>query len=245
MEGYEAPTYGDRIASIYDELWGELLDPAPTVDALAELAGGGRALELAIGTGRVALPLKERGVEVHGIDISEAMVERLRGKVGGEDIPVAMGDFADVDVDGKFELIFIVFNTFFALTTQEDQVRCFHNVAAHLTDDGVFAMEGFVPDLARFDRHQRVGVTRVTADALHLEASRHDPVRQTVDSQQALLEDGKPVRMYPVHIRYAFPSELDLMAQLAGLRLRDRWGGWNKEPFTSASPAHVSVYARG
>ncbi|CAN5689465.1 class I SAM-dependent methyltransferase [soil metagenome] len=244
MKDYEAHTYGDRIAGVYDDTYETLFDVDATVTFLAELAGNGSALELAIGTGRIALPLAGRGVEVTGIDASQAMVAELRAKPGGDDIPVAMGDFADVDVEGRFKLVFVVFNTLFALTTQDDQVRCFTNVAEHLAEDGVFVVEAFVPDATRFTRYQTFGVDNLDSDSVRLEASRHDPVNQTVDSQHIVLRRGEPVEMYPVSIRYTYPSELDLMARLAGLRLRGRWGGWHKEPFTSESKFHVSVYER-
>lgn len=241
MEGYGAETYGQIWASIYDDQWTGVFPVEATVARLKELAGDGPALELAIGTGRIALPLKAAGVEVHGIDISEAMVAKLRAKPGGEDIPVTVGDFADVDVDGTYPLIFLAFNTLFALTTQEDQIRCFANVAEHLEPDGAFVIECFVPDLARFDRHQRVQATRVRVDMAGLEVSRHDPVAQQIDSQFVVVTPATN-ELYPVHIRYAFPSEIDLMARLAGLRLRARYGGWDGEPFTSESHAHVSIY---
>ena len=167
MEGYEPPTYGDRIADVYDEWYAEL-DPASAVELLAELAGDGRVLELAIGSGRIALPLAARGVEVHGIDASERMVERLRAKPGGEAIPVTMGDFADVPVEGTFRVVFVAFNTFFALPDQEAQIRCFERVAAHLDGEGVFVLEAFVPDLARYDRGQRVSSIRTKLDHIVL-----------------------------------------------------------------------------
>ncbi len=243
MEGYQQSSYGDRIADIYDELYGGVFDVEATVSLLAELAREGPVLELAIGTGRVALPLAERGVEVHGVDISEAMVAKLRAKPGGADIPVTMGDFADVPVDQRYRVVFIVFNTLFGLPSQEEQVRCLRNVARALTEDGVFLIEAFVPDVSRFDAHQTVRVEDVTLDGAMLEVSRHNPVLQTVASQHVILSSGK-IEMYPVSIRYAYPPELDLMALLAGLELRDRWGGWRREPFTSGSTSHVSVYAR-
>jgi SAM-dependent methyltransferase len=243
MEGYGPATYGDRIADTYDELYAETLDTDRAVEALGELAAGGPVLELAIGTGRLALPLAERGLEVHGIDVSERMVARLRAKPGGDAIPVTMGDFAEVPVEREFALIFVAFNTLFGLLTQEDQVRCFVNVAKHLAEGGVFVVEAFFPDLARFDRGQRAQVTQVDANRVMFDASRHDPVEQRIDSQHVVIsEDG--TRLYPVSIRYAFPSELDLMARLAGLELRERWGGWTREPFTAESGRHVSVYAR-
>jgi SAM-dependent methyltransferase len=242
MKDYEISTYGERIADIYDE-WHAELDPSEAVATLAELAGGGRVLELAIGTGRVALPLAERGIEVHGIDASEAMVAKLREKPGGDRIPITMGDFADVGVEGAFAVVFIAFNTFFALLTQEDQVRCFANVAAHLADDGVFALEAFVPDLSRFDRGQRVSALEVELDRVVVDVQRHDPLAQQVSAQHVIVSEAG-TRLQPVHLRYAWPSELDLMARLAGLRLRDRWSGWLREPFTAESNRHVSVYAR-
>jgi SAM-dependent methyltransferase len=243
VEGYDASTYGDRIAEIYDDLYGELFDADATVSFLAELAGGGRALELGIGTGRIAVPLAGRGIDIAGIDSSEAMIARLRAKPGGQDIPVTIANFLEVDVEGEFAVVYIPFNTLFALTTQEEQVRCFQNVARHLTEDGVFVVEAFVPDVSRYDRHQRVSVDQVNNDHVLLEVSRHDPVRQMSDTQHVVLSESG-TKLYPVRIRYAYPSELDLMARLAGLRLRERFGGWHREPFTSASVAHVSVYER-
>jgi SAM-dependent methyltransferase len=243
MEGYEPATYGDRIADVYDSLYGDALDTESAVETLAELARGGPVLELAIGTGRLALPLAERGLEVHGVDASERMVEKLRAKPGGEAIRVTIGDFADVPVEGSYRLVFVAFNTLFALLTQEDQLRCFANVAHHLTDDGAFVVEAFFPDLARFDRGQRTQATWVDENRVMLDASRHSAVEQRVDSQHVVItEEG--TKLYPVSIRYAFPSELDLMARLAGLHLRERWGSWKREPFTAESGRHVSVYAR-
>jgi SAM-dependent methyltransferase len=239
---YDASTYGDRYAEVYDDWFGG--DGADVAATLAELAGAGPALELGIGTGRIALPLAERGIEVHGIDASEAMVAKLREKLGGERIRVTMGDFADVGVDGTYALVFVVFNTIFALRTQDDQLRCFANVRERLAQDGVFAIEAFVPDLTRFDRGQRFAVTGVDSDSVRIEAARHDPVAQTVHSQTTELREGG-ARFHPIRLRYAWPSELDLMARLAGLRLRERWGGWRKEPFTEESGKHVSLYDPG
>jgi SAM-dependent methyltransferase len=246
MKGYGSETFGERMADVYDEWTGSRIAEAKTlesVEVLADLAAGGTVLELAIGTGRVALPLAARGLSVHGIDASEAMVAKLREKPDGDIIPVTIGDFADVGVDGRFDLIFVVFNTLFNLTSQEDQVRCFHNVARHLTAGGVFVVEAFVPDIAGFVDGQAVRAEQVTADSAVLEASLHDPVAQTVLYQYIVItQDG--VRLYPVPMRYAWPSEVDLMARLAGLELRGRWGGWDRSPFTASSSGHVSVYAR-
>jgi SAM-dependent methyltransferase len=238
---YDAATYGDRIAEVYDDWYVEQPDPSAMVAVLAELAGEGPVLELGIGTGRVALPLAERGLAIHGIDASTAMVARLRAKPDGDAIPVTIGDFADVGVDGTFSLIFVVFNTFFALLSQEDQVRCFRNVADHLAEGAVFVVEAFVPDLTRFTRGQSVSAECAGADRLMLSVSDHDPVRQRIASQHLVISDDS-IRPYPVRIRYAWPAELDLMAQSAGLRLRERWAGWDRQPFGVSSPQHVSVY---
>ena len=241
MQDYGPETYGDRIAGVYDSLYEDLLDTEAAVGTLARLAGAGPVLELAIGTGRLALPLAQRGLDVRGIDASEEMVARLRAKAGGADLPVAMGDFADVDVEESFSLVYIAFNTIFALLTQHDQVRCFRNVAGRLAAGGRFLVEAFVPDLARFDRGQRVGVTSVRLDQVDFEVSRHDAVNQRVDSQHIFVTEHG-TQLYPVSLRYAFPSELDLMARLAGLELQERWAGWSEEPFTNSSTGHVSVY---
>ncbi len=244
MEAYGPATYGDRIADVYDQHVVDLgLDTEGAVETLASLAGAGPVLELAIGTGRVALPLAERGFEVHGIDASGAMVAKLREKPGGDSIPVTMGDFADVGVDGTYSLIFVAFNTFFGLSSQEHQVRCFANVATHLADRGVFLIEVFLPDLGRFDRGQRTQVTQLNPDEVFLDASRHDPVAQVIESNHVVITEAG-TKLYPVNLRYAFPGELDLMARLAGLELKERWGDWNRQPFTASSPRHVSVYGR-
>jgi SAM-dependent methyltransferase len=242
MDDYGPSTYGDHIADVYDAWFHPPSDPGAAVDFLAELAGSGPALELAIGTGRIALPLAARGVEIRGIDASTAMVDKLREKPGGTDIPVTMGDYTDVAVEGRFRLVFVAFNTLFALLTQDDQRRCVRNVADHLTDDGVFAVEAFVPDLARFDRGQRVQTHRLDTGRVFLDVSMHHPEHQRVSVQLVVLEESG-FRMFPVELRYVWPSELDLMAALAGLRLRERWGDWNREPFTGEGK-HVSVYER-
>jgi hypothetical protein len=197
-----------------------------------------------VGTGRIAVPLAERGARVHGIDASQSMLDRLKAKSGADQISVTLGDFAELAVDGEFELIYVVFNTFFALLDQEQQVRCFLSVAAHLADRGVFVIEAFVPDPTLYDRGQRVSAVRVEADRVQLDASRIDPVTQRVTSQHILI-GAEGIMLLPVQLRFAWPSELDLMARVAGLSLRDRYGGWQGEPFSATSPTHVSVYARG
>ena len=241
MKDYDLSAYGERIADVYDD-WMRSVDPTAAVTALAALAGEGPVLELGIGTGRVALPLQERGLEVHGIDASPAMLQKLREKPGGERISTTVGDFADVAVADRYGLVFVAANTFFGVLTQEDQVRCFRNVEAQLRDGGVFVIEAFVPDPARFDP-SRLTVRGMEADMVRIEASRHDSVSQTIDGQAIELRT-EGARFIPFRIRYAWPLELDLMARLAGLRLRERWGGWNGAPLTAASKQHVSVYER-
>ncbi|CAM3221599.1 class I SAM-dependent DNA methyltransferase [Stackebrandtia soli] len=230
----------DTAAEYDDSLRG---DEESTVAFLAELARGGPALELAIGTGRIALPLVERGIPVTGIDLSPEMVERLRAKPGGADLPVTMGDFAEVGVSGDFELIYLVFNTLFNLLTQDDQVRCFENVARRLRPGGRFVVEAFVPTyLHRLRDDQYVDAERIRMGEVRLDVGRHDPVEQRLDETHVSLTAGG-VRLFPIVCRYAWPSELDLMARIAGLRLVERWGGWRREPFTGASRNCVSVYA--
>jgi SAM-dependent methyltransferase len=242
MAGFDDPAfYGDRWASVYDDHHGGL-DPTAAVDFLAGLASGGRVLELAIGTGRVALPLARRGVSVEGVDASEAMVGRLRAKPGGRSISVTIGDMAEVGVSGPFRLVYLVFNTLFGLLSQARQAECFRNVARVLDPGGMFVIECFVPDLARFDRGQRVQTLAVAEDSAIFELSRHDAVQQRVTTQIVTL-DGDGIHLRPVAIRYSWPSELDLMAGQAGLRLADRYGGWDRRPFDSTSGAHVSVYS--
>jgi SAM-dependent methyltransferase len=241
MPGYDESTYGERIAETYDTRPEIPTDTDDTVAFLAEVAGKGLVLELGIGTGRIALPLARRGLQVSGIDASPAMVAKLRQKPGGSRIPVTPGSFADVGVEGRFTLVYVVFNTFFGLLSQEDQVRCFANVAARLEPAGVFVIEAFVPDLTLFDRGQRVNAIRIDDEEVILDASRLELGNQTIRAQHVHVRDGT-VKLFPVQIRYAWPSELDLMARLAGMRLRERWAGWRREAFTADSRKHVSVY---
>jgi SAM-dependent methyltransferase len=242
MEGYRPGTYGDRIAEVYDALTATMPDPVDCVDRLAELAGPGPALELGIGTGRVALPLAARGVEVHGIDASPAMVDRLRAKPGGDAVPVTLGDFAEVPVEGSYRLVYVVFNTFYNLLTQDAQVRCFAAVADRLAPGGAFVLELFVPDPTLHPGGQSVRTRHLALDLARVDLCLHDPVAQRVDFQNVLLgPDG--IRLLPGSVRYVWPSELDLMARLAGMRLRERWGGWRREPYTgSTSGLYVAVY---
>jgi SAM-dependent methyltransferase len=242
MKDYEPiMSFGEETAEFEDVQRG---DELATVTFLEALAGIGPALELAIGTGRIALPLAARGIRVDGIDFSPAMVARLRAKPGGDQLSVTMGDFADVPVVDTYRLIYVVFNTLFNLLTQDDQVRCFENVAAHLTEDGSFVVEAFVPSfLYRLRNDQYVDAEAIGVAEVRLDVGRHDPVTQRLDESHVVLS-REGVRLFPVVCRYAWPHELDLMARIAGLRLKERWGGWSREPFTSASSNLVSVYGR-
>lgn len=245
MEPQAPDAYGDRAADLYDELNGARPGTDATVARLAELAGDGPVLELGIGTGRVALPLVARGVEVHGIDASRPMVERLRAKPGGDAIPVTIADFADVPVDGTFAVVAVLFNTFFVLTDPARQRACMANAAARLRPGGALVVEGFVPDPSRYaDGGKRLDVRRVTSDHAFLEATVHDPELQRVDTLQMRIgEDG--IRTWPVQLRYSYPAELDAMAADAGLELESRWADWDRTPFTDAAVLHVSVYRQG
>ena len=236
--------FGERVAARYDESAAEMFDPAvvdPIVDLLAELAGSGRALELGIGTGRIALPLAQRGVPVHGIDLSEAMVARLRAKPGGEEIGVTIGDFATTTVDGTFSVAYLVFNTIMNLTTQAAQVACFRNVATHLEPGGRFVIEVMIPELQRLPPGDTVRAFHVSETRLGFDE--YDVATQGLTSHHFAIVDGG-VERSSIPFRYVWPSELDLMAELAGMRLRERWSGWKREPFTSESREHVSVWEK-
>ena len=243
MSEFTAATYGDRIADVYDERYAFPAQTDAAVALLEELAEGGRVLELGVGTGRLAVPLAQRGLAVAGIDASEPMVEKLRAKPGGDAVAVTIGDFADVAVDGPFRLVFVAFNTFFALLSQDDQLRCMANAAARLEPGGRFLIEAFVPDLGRFDRDQRTASTFVGNDTVELEVTSHDASRQHVTSAHVVLQESG-TRIYPVQIRYCWPSELDLMARLAGLETEHRWSDWRRSPFTADSGTHVTVWRR-
>ena len=245
MKEYGTKTFGELNAGRYDAMYEQMMgtETRDSVETLAELAGGGKVLELAIGTGRVALPLAARGLTVHGIEASEAMVAKLREKPGGSEIPVEIGDMAEVRVNGAFDLIYLLFNTIFNLTTQEAQVRCFHNAARHLNAGGVFVVETVVPNLSGFVDGQRMKGSWARMDSARFEIAIHDPVVQTIAFQRIVISEGD-TRMTPHFMRYAWPSELDLMAQLAGLERRDRWAWWDRSPFTAGSKSHVTVYAR-
>jgi SAM-dependent methyltransferase len=237
--------FGEDVAARYDSSAPEMFDPSvldPTIDLLAELAGDGAALELAVGTGRVALPLAARGVRVYGIELSTAMVEQLRAKPGGDGIDVTIGDMTTTRLDGRFMVVYLVYNTIGNLTTQDEQVACFANAAAHLEPGGCFVIEVGVPRL----RHLPPGDdAHVFAHAPgYVGYDRYvDLVAQRAESHH-FVADGSGVREFRTPFRYVWPSELDLMARLAGLSLRDRWAGWDRAPFTADSPSHVSVWEK-
>ena len=236
--------FGEQVAAQYDEQSAEMFEPAvvdPAVDFLADLAGQGAALELGIGTGRIALPLARRGIRVHGIDLSAAMVARLRAKPGAEQIAVTIGDFATTRVEGRFSLAYLVFNTIGNLTTQDEQVACFQNAAAHLEPGGCFVIEVGVPQLQRLPPGETIRAFALSPT--HLGFDEYDVASQGLISHHYLVEDGK-LDASSLPLRYVWPSELDLMARLAGMTLRERWSGWKREPFTSDSTRHVSVWEK-
>jgi SAM-dependent methyltransferase len=236
-------SFDEDAAEVYDD-GAQRGDEMATVAFLEQLARGGPTLELAIGTGRIALSLTARGIRVDGIDFSSAMVAKLRAKPGGAQIAVTMGDFSVVAVPGTYRLIYVVFNTLFNLLTQDEQVRCFENVADHLTDDGSFVVEAFVPAfLHRLRNDQYVDAEAIRVDEVRLDVLRHDMATQMIEESHVSLSPAG-VRLNPVVQRYAWPSELDLMARIAGLRLKERWAGWSRELFTSTSSNCVSVYER-
>src|ERR671919_297254 len=236
--------FGERVAARFDERYAYQADPAvvdPIVAFLAELAGGGAVLELGIGTGRIALPLAKRGIRVHGIDLSEAMVARLRAKPGAEQIGVTIGDFATTTVEGSFSVAYLVFNTIMNLTTQDEQIACFQNVAAHLEPDGCFVIEVGVPELQRLPPGETVRAFNVSATRLGFDE--YDVARQGLISHHYSVVDGK-LEALSIPFRYVWPSELDLMARLAGMTLRERWSDWSRAPFTCDSTQHVSVWEK-
>ena len=235
--------FDERVAARYDSD-AEMFGPAavdPVVDFLVEIAGSGRALELGVGTGRIALPLAERRVPVHGIEMSKAMVARLRAKRGGEGIGVTIGDFATTTVDGTFSVAYLVFNTILNLTTQAAQVACFRSVAAHLEPGGCFVIEVEIPGLQRLPPGETMQVFHVSETSWGFDE--YDVARQGLTSHHFEIVDERAER-FSIPFRYVWPSELDLMAELAGMSLRERWSGWEREPFTSDSRKHVSVWEK-
>jgi SAM-dependent methyltransferase len=236
--------FDERIAQLFDRLWADLFDPAvvdPAVDFLVDLAGTGAALELGIGTGRIALPLSRRGVRVHGIELSPHMVAQLRAKPGADRIGVTIGDFASTTVNQRFTLAYLVRNTITNLTTQAEQVDCFRNVAAHLEPGGCFVIEVYIPELQRLPPGETIHTFAKTPT--HLGFEEYDIAAQIAVSHHYWMIDGRIETFSSPH-RYLWPSELDLMAQIAGMSLRERWSGWDREPFASDSRGHVSVWEK-
>jgi SAM-dependent methyltransferase len=237
--------FDERIASGYETFWPESFEPGvvdPAVDLLADLAGPGAALELGVGTGRLALPLSRRGVHVHGIELSPAMVEQLQAMPGGDAVGVTIGDFATTKVDKTFTLAYLVRNTIMNLTTQDEQVECFRTVAAHLEPGGRFVVEVIVPALRNLPPGETVRAFTLTPEHLGFEEF-VDLAAQTSVSHHYWVVDGR-LETFSAPFRYVWPSELDLMARLAGMTLRERWSDWNREPFTSDSPSHISVWEK-
>jgi len=245
VDGLDASSYGEAFADVYDDWYGDVSDLEGTLDTIAELAGAGPVLELGIGTGRIAIPLAAKGIEVHGIDASPAMVERLRAKPGGDAIPVTLGDFAELDPDAlpRYAVVLAAYNTLFNLSTAEAQQRCLAAVAARLRPGGCLVLEAFVPGPEPEGTDAQVTPSAIGADRVVLQVTRRHPRTQTVDgSTISITEAG--IRLRPWHIRYAPPAELDTMAAAAGLALCRRHAGWRSEPFLADSASHVSVYRR-
>ncbi len=243
MRGYDDQSYGDGFADVYDDWYADITDVAATTAALTALAAGGRVLELGVGTGRLALPLAAAGVEVHGVDSSTAMLDRLRSKPGSGGVHAAVGDMVDGLPDGPFALVFVAYNTFFSLLDVARQQACFAAVAARLTPGGAFAIEAFVPDPGDASTSS-VTVRSVHVDRVVLSVSSADPDAQRAEGQYIDITEAGGVRLRPWSIRWATPAQLDEMAATAGLHLTDRWGGFDRTPFDVDSARHVSIYRR-
>ncbi|MEU5189571.1 class I SAM-dependent methyltransferase [Streptomyces klenkii] len=243
MKGFDPrASFGYEVSRQYDD--DPRGDEAETVDFLARLAGRQRsALEFAVGTGRIALPLMRAGVRVDGIELSQDMVDRMREKPGGDQVDVTMGDMSRITTDRTYGLVYLVFNTIGNLLTQEDQVRCFENAAGHLTDDGVFVLECRIPTAPSRPGHQYLDTMQIGLEHVDVDAGQYDPLTQILDVSHIRIS-GAGIRLFPISLRLAHPPEFDLMARIAGLRLRERWGGWKGEPYTAASWRHISVYER-
>jgi SAM-dependent methyltransferase len=236
--------FDEPVAARYDETSADMFQPDvldPAISFLADLAGDGPALEFGVGTGRIALPLSQRGVPIHGIDLSAAMIEQLRAKPGADAIGVTVGDAATTRVSGTFRLVYMVWNTIMNLTTQDEQVACFQNAAAHLEPGGCFVVEVMVPELRRLSPGETVCPFTVTPTRLGFDE--YDIASQGLVSYHYRIE-GRHVGANHVPFRYVWAAELDLMARIAGMRLRERWGGWKREPFTSDSTCHISVWEK-
>ncbi len=241
MRGYDDRSYGDGFADVYDDWYADITDVDATTAALSHLAAGGAVLELGVGTGRLALPLAAAGVEVHGVDSSAAMLDRLRSKPDGHTVHATVADMVEGLPPGPFSLVFVAYNTFFSLLTQARQQACLHAVTARLRAGGVFAIEAFVPEVDASPTSS-VSVRSVAADRVVLSVSTADPERQLAEGQYVDITETGGVRLRPWSIRWATPAQLDEMAAEAGLRLTDRWSGFDRAPFGPDSARHVSVY---
>jgi len=244
MEDFDpGSSFGYDVSKSYDDPVNTRGDEEQTVAFLAGLANGRDVLEFAVGTGRIALPLRAAGVRVDGIELSEHMIDRMREKPGGNQVEVTVGDMSRASTGRTYGLVYLVYNTIGNLLTQDDQVRCFQNAARHLTDDGVFVLECRIPTAPARPGHQFIDVEHLKANYVKLEVCRYDPVTQILDDNHVQIgTDG--IIFHPIRLRLAYPPEFDLMARIAGVRLRDRWGGWNGEPYTADSRRHISVYER-
>jgi len=242
MKEYGPTTFGELNADEYDALH----DPGTTedcVDLIARLAGDGEILELAIGTGRIALPLKARGLNISGFDASPEMLKRLKDKPGGAELQTWVADMATFELGRQFDFAFLVFNTLYNLTSQAEQKQCFQHVARHLNPGGRFLVEAFMPNRERFVDNQAVRTKQVGFDRVWLEAVEHDPLAQTLHYQRIRI-DQHGIVLKPLPMRYVWPAELDLMAELAGLRPVSHWGGWHQQPLTATSDMYIKVYEK-
>jgi SAM-dependent methyltransferase len=243
-QNYDPAAYGDYLAADYDALYSTVPDTDDAVACLAELAGGGAILEMGIGTGRLARPLRSRGIEVHGIEASSAMVTELRKLPHGEEIPVAVGSFADTGVpEQAFSVVVLAMHTIFGLPTQDEKIRCFANAERHLAEGGVFVVEASILDVAAFRRGQAVIPRFTSTERVELQVLHYDAATQTVETTNVHLSN-EGVHLNGFTNAYASPQELDLMARLGGLALRERWGSWSREPFAASSTRHISLYGR-
>jgi SAM-dependent methyltransferase len=241
MKDYNVSTYGDKVADVYDERHGDY--DAEMIERIYELAPNGSAFELGIGTGRVALPLSKRGMRVDGIDSSKSMVRKLKAKPGSKKISVQIGDFADFKTAKKYDVVFVVYNTFYGLLTQDNQISCFKSVHNTLKNGGKFVIEAFVPDPARIAKGQVINVTDLEKDNVSIACNTFDVSSQTADCQLVTISETG-IKLVPIVLRYAYPAEFNLMAKLRGFELSDRWANWKKEPFTSNSGFHISIYKK-
>lgn len=241
QQSRDVASYGARLADDYDDIYGEVSDTGAAVELLAQLAAGGRILEFGVGTGRIAIPLAERSLEVWGVDGSPAMLERLSAKPGGDKVTTVCGDFGTINVETSFDLVLLLVNTIYAMPSQDDQVACFANAARHLAPGGRFVVEAWVPDPPRGDA-LGLKARRLGRGFAGLVIEDHDASQQILSTIQIVISDKGETRSFPVRHRYAWPAELDLMARLNGMTLEHRWADWHRRPFDSCSANHISIW---